>query len=83
MPLHTDRGESAPKVRERRFVFLPTVTDRHMERSQTPRHDAIMSLKLPRSLKREARETAENEGITLSEMVRRKLQELDSQEAAA
>ena len=45
----------------------------------------MMSVKLPKSLKREARETAENEGITLSEMVRRKLQELqeEPQEAAA
>jgi len=61
-----------------------------MERSDTPRCDAFLGVKLPTSLKNEARETAENEGITLSEMVRRKLQELQSerygeetQEAAA
>ena len=61
-----------------------------MERSDTPRCDAFLGVKLPKSLKREARETAENEGITLSEMVRRKLQELQNerygeepQEAAA
>jgi len=56
-----------------------------MERSDTPRCDAFLGVKLPTSLKNEARETAENEGITLSEMVRRKLQELqeEPQEAAA
>ncbi|WP_162891579.1 hypothetical protein [Salinibacter ruber] len=54
-----------------------------MERSDTPRCDAFLGVKLPRSLKREAREAAENQGITLSEMVRRQLQELRSKEAAA
>jgi len=54
-----------------------------MERSDTPRCDAFLGVKLPKSLKREARETAENQGITLSEMVRRQLQELGSEETAA
>ncbi len=54
-----------------------------MERSDTPRCDAFLGVKLPKPLKREAREAAENQGITLSEMVRRQLQELRSKEAAA
>jgi len=62
---------------------VPTVTDGIMERSNTPRHDAFLGVKLPKSLKREARDTAENQGITLSEMVRRQLQELGSEETAA
>ncbi|WP_251951938.1 hypothetical protein [Salinibacter ruber] len=54
-----------------------------MERSDTPRHDAFLGVKLPESLKNEARDTAENQGITLSEVVRRQLQELGSEETAA
>jgi len=54
-----------------------------MDRSDSPRHDAFLSVKLPESLKNEARDAAENEGVTLSEMVRRKLQELRSEEVPA
>jgi antitoxin component of RelBE/YafQ-DinJ toxin-antitoxin module len=54
-----------------------------MERSETPRCDALLSLKLPKSLKREAQKKAEAEGVTLSEVVRRQLQELGSEKATA
>jgi LDH2 family malate/lactate/ureidoglycolate dehydrogenase len=49
----------------------------------SPPCDSFLGVKLPAELKRTARDAAENEGITLSEMVRRKLQELRSEEVPA
>lgn len=54
-----------------------------MKRSDTPRCNAFLSVKLPKSLKGEVRKVAEAEGITLSETVRRQLRKLVGFEEAA
>jgi predicted transcriptional regulator len=55
-----------------------------MDRSDTPRCDAFLSVKLPQNLKDDVRELAEARGVTLSELVRRQLRKLvDLEEVAS
>jgi hypothetical protein len=46
-----------------------------MERSETPRCDALLSLKLPKSLKRDVEQSAERKDRSVSEEARQRLQD--------
>lgn len=91
MPLHTDDAlreyVSAPRVLERRFVFLPIVADNAMDGSEgTSRRrekSAILGTRVRPEVKERTEAKAEAEGVTVAEYLRRLVQENNRRDSAA